>query len=71
MGEPAKFLLYTHTTTIELIKSMELISPSRQVYSKRSEDLIVYNLLNIRANISEVILSSNQLDSSLKLNACN
>lgn len=71
MGEPAKFFLYTHKTTIVLIENVELISPSRQVYSIRSDNFMVYNLLSIKANISEVILSSNPLNTSFQLNTCN
>lgn len=53
MGEPARFMLYTHNAEQPLIRGLSLISPSHQEYTGRSEDMVVAKILSLRVNISE------------------
>lgn len=54
MGEPARFMLYTHNTEAPLIRSLSLVSPSHQEYLIRSDNMLSLKIISLVANISEV-----------------
>lgn len=54
LGEPARFMLYTHNSESPLIRGMKLISPSHQIFSSRSDNMLNYKIITVISNISEV-----------------
>lgn len=59
IGEPAKFMLYTHSSEPPLIRGMKLISPSHQIFSSRSDNMLNYKIITVISNISEVSYDAN------------
>lgn len=53
MGEPARFMLYTHDVDTPLIKSLTLTSPSQEVFTRRSDILVSVKIISLTTNISE------------------
>ncbi|KAK9888167.1 hypothetical protein WA026_000436 [Henosepilachna vigintioctopunctata] len=53
MGQPASLNFITHNTATPLFKSLQLISPSHQVYTSRSDRLLFFKTIILNANISE------------------
>lgn len=58
LGEPARFMLYTHKSDTPLIKGMKLISPSHQIFSSRSDNMLNFKIITVISNISEVSFHS-------------
>lgn len=54
LGEPARFMLYTHNSDSPLIRGMKLISPSHQIFSSRSDNMLNFKIITVISNISEV-----------------
>lgn len=54
MGEPARFMVYTHNTDSPLIRALSLISPSHQQFVIRSENMLTVKIISLAANITEV-----------------
>lgn len=54
MGEPARFMLYTHNSDSPLIRNLKLISPSQQVFATRSDNMLTFKIITVASNISEV-----------------
>lgn len=54
LGEPARFMLYTHNSESPLIRGMKLISPSHQIFSSRSDNMLNFKIITVISNISEV-----------------
>ncbi|KRT85172.1 hypothetical protein AMK59_1209, partial [Oryctes borbonicus] len=52
MGQPSRFMLYIHNSYQPLIKSIKLISPSQQVFTKRI-DMLEIKIIQIESNITE------------------
>nr|XP_022916415.1 calcium-activated chloride channel regulator 4-like [Onthophagus taurus] len=51
VSAPIKFMLYTHNPS-PLIRSMELVSPSQQIFRQRA-DLLDVKIISIRPNMTE------------------
>lgn len=54
LGEPARFMLYTHNSDTPLIRGMKLISPTHQIFSSRSDNMLNFKIITVLSNISEV-----------------
>lgn len=70
LGEPSRFMLYTHNSDSPLIRGMKLISPSHQIFSSRSDNMLNFKIITVISNISEVGGSSLCLVNSLKNRFC-
>lgn len=53
MGEPARFMLYTHNTESPLIRGLSLVSPSHQEFVIRSDSMLSVKIISLAANITE------------------
>lgn len=53
LGEPARFMLYTHNIDNPLIKGLKLVSPSHQIYTDKSEIMYPTKIITLMTNISE------------------
>lgn len=70
LGEPAQFMLYTHNSDAPLIKSIKLISPSHQIYSSRSDNMLNVKIITVISNITEVSEKRDFLISDMVLFVC-
>lgn len=54
LGEPAQFVIYTHSPENPLLKAVRLVSPSQKIYTGRSDSSLQFRLMRIITNINEV-----------------
>lgn len=54
MGEPARFMLYTHNSDAPLIRGLKLVSPTHQTYERTIDNMLNFKIITIASNISEV-----------------
>ncbi|KAK6645164.1 hypothetical protein RUM43_001440 [Polyplax serrata] len=53
LGEPAEFVIYTHSIDNPLLGSIQLVSPSQKVYTGRTDSLLQFKLMKVVTNINE------------------
>lgn len=53
LGEPARFMVYTHNIDNPLLKGLKLVSPSHQVYTDKSEIMYQTKIITLTTNITE------------------
>ena len=56
LGEPAEFVVYTHSIDNPLLGAIQLVSPSQKVYTGRTDSFLQFKLMKVVTNINEVIL---------------
>lgn len=54
LGEPAEFVVYTHSIDNPLLGAIQLVSPSQKVYTGRTDSLLQFKLMKVVTNINEV-----------------
>lgn len=53
LGQPARFMVYTHNIESPLFKGLKLVSPSHQVYTDKSEIMFPTKIITLITNITE------------------
>lgn len=53
LGEPARFMVYTHNIDNPLLKGLKLVSPSHQIYTDKSEIMYQTKIITLTTNITE------------------